>query len=98
MSKSFQISRRSFIRNCTLTAAATGLPLWFVERELASAAEPAPIGDVVAFPICNFIWLNPGHTDLESQQGGLLSICGKSRPDLLLECIPTNMLVYPIYL
>lgn len=42
MSKPFQISRRSFIRNCTLTAAATGLPLWFVERELANAAEPAP--------------------------------------------------------
>jgi predicted dehydrogenase len=38
---SFQISRRSFLRRCTATAAATGLPLWFVERELALAAEPA---------------------------------------------------------
>ena len=38
---SFQISRRSFLRRCTATAAATGLPLWFVERDLASAAEPA---------------------------------------------------------
>lgn len=37
---SFQISRRSFIRRCSATAVATGLPLWFVERELAQAAEP----------------------------------------------------------
>jgi len=38
---SFQISRRSFIRRCSATALATGLPLWFVERELALGAEPA---------------------------------------------------------
>ncbi len=38
--KNFQISRRSFIRRCSAAAAATGLPLWFVERELVSAAEP----------------------------------------------------------
>jgi predicted dehydrogenase len=37
----FQISRRSFLRRCSATAAATGLPLWFVEHELARAAEPA---------------------------------------------------------
>ncbi len=36
----FQISRRSFIRRCSATAAASGLPLWFVERELARAQEP----------------------------------------------------------
>jgi predicted dehydrogenase len=35
----FQISRRSFIRSCAVTASATGLPLWFVQRELARAAE-----------------------------------------------------------
>jgi predicted dehydrogenase len=37
----FQISRRSFLRRATATAAATGLPMWFVEREIARAAEPA---------------------------------------------------------
>jgi len=36
-----QISRRSFLRRTTAIAAATGLPLWFVEREVARAAEPA---------------------------------------------------------
>lgn len=35
-----QISRRSFLRRTTAIAAATGLPLWFVEREVARAAEP----------------------------------------------------------
>lgn len=37
----FQISRRSFLKVCSTAAAATGLPLWFVERDLAAAAEPA---------------------------------------------------------
>jgi predicted dehydrogenase len=35
----FQISRRSFIRRCSAAAAASGLPLWFIERELARAEE-----------------------------------------------------------
>src|SRR6185295_14381534 len=35
----FQISRRTFIKRTSLTAATTGLPLWFVERDLARAAE-----------------------------------------------------------
>ena len=39
MPNTFQISRRSFIKGCSLTAAVTGLPLWFVERDLARAAE-----------------------------------------------------------
>jgi len=40
MSKPFQISRRTFLAQCSVTAAATGLPLWFIESELA-AQEPA---------------------------------------------------------
>ncbi len=39
MSNHFQISRRSFLRTCATTAATTGLPLWFVQRELARAAD-----------------------------------------------------------
>lgn len=38
---SFHITRRSFLRKASLAAAASGLPAWFVERELAEAA-PAP--------------------------------------------------------
>ncbi|MCU0796303.1 MAG: Gfo/Idh/MocA family oxidoreductase [Akkermansiaceae bacterium] len=40
--KRIQISRRSFLRRSSLIATATGLPLWFVEREVALAADPAP--------------------------------------------------------
>lgn len=39
--KPFQISRRLFIRRCAATAAATGLPLWFVQRQFAHGQEPA---------------------------------------------------------
>ena len=35
----FYISRRSFLKTCTTIAAATGLPFWFVERELAAASK-----------------------------------------------------------
>jgi hypothetical protein len=38
-----QLSRRQFLRRISATAAASGLPLWFVERELALAEEqPKP--------------------------------------------------------
>jgi len=40
MTKPFHISRRSFITRCATIAAATGLPLWFVERELAAQEPP----------------------------------------------------------
>ncbi|MDQ8185157.1 Gfo/Idh/MocA family oxidoreductase [Pelagicoccus sp. SDUM812002] len=33
----FYVSRRSFLRRCVTAAAATGLPLWFVQRELGAA-------------------------------------------------------------
>jgi predicted dehydrogenase len=43
---SFNISRRAFVKKCSLAAAASGLPLWFVERQLRAAAtdqkRPAP--------------------------------------------------------
>ena len=42
MPELFHISRRSFLARCTQTAAAAGLPLWFVRRDLAEAAETAP--------------------------------------------------------
>ncbi|MEI6233367.1 MAG: Gfo/Idh/MocA family oxidoreductase [Planctomycetota bacterium] len=45
MNAPFQISRRSFLKRCSVIAAATGLPLWFVQREM-QADEPVkrPIG------------------------------------------------------
>ncbi len=37
MNRSFQISRRSFLRRCSAIAAATGLPLWYVQSQAAHA-------------------------------------------------------------
>ncbi len=39
--KSFHVSRRSFLRRCAAVAAASGLPLWFVEQRLAAAESGA---------------------------------------------------------
>jgi len=40
--KPFYITRRSFLKTCSAAAAATGLPLWFYEREAdAAASSPA---------------------------------------------------------
>ncbi len=39
--KYFEISRRAFLKRCSLAAATTGLPLWFVERQLHAAEEAA---------------------------------------------------------
>jgi len=43
MTTPFQISRRSFLNRCATVAAATGLPLWFVERELAAQEVPRTV-------------------------------------------------------
>lgn len=37
----FYVSRRSFLKKCSIIATATGLPLWMVERDLAAAVAPA---------------------------------------------------------
>ena len=39
--KTFHVSRRSFLKRCTALAAMTGMPFWFVERQLAAAEEAA---------------------------------------------------------
>jgi hypothetical protein len=48
MRSSFHITRRSFLQRCTVAAAASGLPLWFVQRDLAAAEVTAGTGDTPA--------------------------------------------------
>src|ERR1041384_3892174 len=44
-SKSFYISRRRFLKTSAALAAASGLPHWFIDREMAEAAPaPKPLG------------------------------------------------------
>ena len=41
MSQRIHISRRTFLSHCAAIAATTGLPRWFVERELSAASQTA---------------------------------------------------------
>ncbi|HUD46625.1 MAG TPA: Gfo/Idh/MocA family oxidoreductase [Candidatus Baltobacteraceae bacterium] len=45
ITKNFFISRRSFLKRCSLVAAATGLPAWLIERDFDLAAA-VPASDV----------------------------------------------------
>jgi predicted dehydrogenase len=49
--KSFQITRRSFLARCTAAAAATGLPLWVIQRDAAFAA--GAVTNAPALPSAN---------------------------------------------
>src|SRR5919106_2750135 len=39
MARRIDISRRTFLNQCAAIAAASGLPRWFVERELSAASQ-----------------------------------------------------------
>jgi len=41
--KDFQVSRRTFLKRAATVAAMTGLPLWFVERQMLEAAEETKV-------------------------------------------------------
>lgn len=43
-SKSFQINRRRFLKSTAAITAATGVPGWFIQQDLAQAASPKPPG------------------------------------------------------
>jgi hypothetical protein len=79
---SFQISRRSFITKCTAVAAGTGLPIWFVQREAALAAEsatnapnlPSPNGRPgIALVGCG--GMGTGDAGNASGYGDILAVC-----------------------
>jgi predicted dehydrogenase len=80
MPNHFQISRRSFIRRCAVTSAATGLPLWFVEREVAQAAEqpaasqPAP-NDRPGIALIGCGGQGSGDLQAASRYGNVVALC-----------------------
>jgi predicted dehydrogenase len=76
--KPFQVSRRSFLQHCTVTAVATGLPAWFLQRELASAA-PArrPLGpnDRPAIALVGCGGMGSGDAQNASRFGDIVAVC-----------------------
>jgi predicted dehydrogenase len=78
MTKSFHISRRSFLRTCSTVAAATGLPAWFVERELSAAETPAGVTSPNDRPGLALIGCGGmGHADSSNavRFGDILAVC-----------------------
>jgi predicted dehydrogenase len=76
--KRIQISRRSFLKNCAATAAATGLPLWFVERSLAQsepATKPASPNDRPNFALIGCGGMGTGNAQDAARIGNLVAIC-----------------------
>ncbi len=78
MNKPFQISRRSFLQHCTAIAGATGLPLWFVQREL-QADEPAkrPIGpnDRPRIALIGCGGMGQGDAQNATRFGDIVAVC-----------------------
>src|SRR6185369_7771256 len=79
MTKPFQISRRSFLASCTATAAATGLPSWFVQSELAAAAEvvtkPVSPNDRPGVALIGCGGMGRGDAKNASRFGEILAVC-----------------------
>jgi predicted dehydrogenase len=76
--KHVQISRRSFLRNCAVVAAATGLPLWFVERNPASAqtlTKPVAANDRPGIALIGCGGMGRNDAENASQFGDLIAVC-----------------------
>src|SRR5271170_4364214 len=77
-SKAFFVSRRSFLKRCSLAAAAAGLPVWFVERDLAEAApRPKRLGpnDRPAIALVGCGGMGRGDAANASRFGDLVAVC-----------------------
>src|SRR6266481_8377296 len=76
--KPFNISRRSFLKTCSLTAAVTGLPTWFLERELLAATNrPKPLGpnDRPGIALVGCGGMGRGDAKNASRFGEILTVC-----------------------
>ena len=83
MNPSFQISRRAFLKRSSLAAAATGLPLWFVQQELARAADASPSvkspNDRPGIALVGCGGMGRGDADNASRFGNIVALCDVDR-------------------
>jgi len=78
MPKTFQISRRSFLQKSVLAAGATGLPLWFVQRELAAdevAQTIASPNDRPGVALIGCGGMGQGDAQNAQRFGDILAVC-----------------------
>jgi predicted dehydrogenase len=70
-------SRRSFLKSCSVAAAATGLPGWFLERDLAAAPAPKQLGpnDRPGIALIGCGGMGKGDAGNASRFGDILAVC-----------------------
>jgi predicted dehydrogenase len=76
--KSFQVSRRTFVRKCAAASAATGLPLWFIEKDLLGATQrPKALApnDRPGIALIGCGGMGRGDAANASRLGELLAVC-----------------------
>jgi predicted dehydrogenase len=73
----FYISRRSFIRRCSLAGAAAGLPAWFVERDVAEASPVRKLGpnDRPAIALVGCGGQGRGDASNAKRWGDIVAVC-----------------------
>ncbi len=73
-----QVSRRSFLKTCSITAATTGLPLWYVERSLAQerpVAPPASANDRPNIALIGCGGMGVGNAQEAARLGNVIAVC-----------------------
>ncbi len=77
MQKNVYISRRSFIKACSAVVTASGLPLWFVERELsaAPAAKRSGPNDRPGIGLVGCGGMGRGDAGNASRFGDIVAVC-----------------------
>ncbi len=76
--KKIHITRRSFLSRCTLAAAATGLPVWYVQRDLDAAEAAAPLTSPNDRPGIGLIGcggMGTGDAGNAQRFGDILAVC-----------------------
>src|SRR5262245_60496671 len=72
------ISRRSFCKHCAISAAATGLPVWFLERELGAAEGkgiPLAANDRPGIALVGCGGMGRADAGLASKYGDIVAVC-----------------------
>ncbi len=82
MSKRVQISRRSFLATCSATAAASGLPLWFIQATRATAQEIPAVtspNDRPGVALIGCGGMGRGDAQAASRFGDIVAVCDVDR-------------------
>ena len=76
---SIHISRRAFLSHCAAIAAATGLPRWFVERELSASTQAPPAalspGDRPGIALIGCGGMGRGDAKSAMRFGDIVAVC-----------------------